>query len=79
MKVRMIKNLDKFFETIRNCKGAVTVVSDEGDNLILNSKLCQFVLASLVGKDETLLDNLEIKTEYPEDAAMLLNFLMNDK
>lgn len=79
MKVRMIKNLDKFFETIRNCKGTVTVVSDEGDNLILNSKLCQFVLAALVGKDETLLDDLEIKTTCAEDTLLLTNFLMNDK
>lgn len=79
MKIRMIKNLDNFFDVIGQCKGTVTVVSPEGDNLVLNSKLCQFVLTALFGKDETLLDDLEIKTQYPEDATLIMKFLMQDK
>ena len=43
MKITNIRNVDKFFEKVDNCKGKVELVTGEGDRLNLKSKLCQYV------------------------------------
>ena len=79
MKINMIKDFNKFFEVVDQCKGKVSVVSPEGDNIVLNSKLCRFVLAALAEKKDAILDDLELKCDNPEDVALFVNFLINDK
>lgn len=77
MKINMIKDIDAFFKVVDKCKGNVEIVSNEGDRIVLKSKLCRFVLAAMAAKkDETLLD-LEVKTEYPEDAVLLLDYMIS--
>lgn len=79
MKINMIKDFNKFFEVVDQCKGKVSVVSPEGDNIVLNSKLCRFVLVALAEKKDAILDDLELKCDNPEDVALFVNFLINDK
>ena len=79
MKINMIKDFNKFFEVVDQCKGKVSVVSPEGDNIVLNSKLCRFVLVALAEKKDAILDDLELKCDDPEDVALFVNFLINDK
>ena len=43
MKVQNIKNINKFFEVVDECKGRVELVTGEGDRLNLKSKLSQYV------------------------------------
>ena len=43
MKVQNIKNIDKFFKVVDQCKGRVELVTGEGDRLNLKSKLSQYV------------------------------------
>lgn len=78
MKINMIKDFNKFFEVVDQCKGKVSVVSPEGDNIVLNSKLCRFVLAALAEKKDAILDDLELKCDNPEDVALFVNFLINE-
>ena len=46
MKIYNIKNVDKFMKVIDSCKGTVMLVSAEGDQLNLKSKLAQYVALS---------------------------------
>lgn len=54
------------------------VVSPEGDNIVLNSQLCRFVLTALVQSGDTLLDTLELHCENPDDAALFIKYMMEE-
>ena len=43
MKVKNIKDINKFFEIVDSCTGKVELVTGEGDRLNLKSKLCQMI------------------------------------
>ena len=75
MKMYNIKDLDKFMNLVDECKGEVYVISSEGDKLNLKSKLTQFVaLSSLFSSG--YIEKLELETKDDEDAAKLLNFMI---
>ena len=76
MKISNIKDLGRFFEVVNECTGKVEVVSPEGDCIVLNSQLCRFVLASLIEKNDILLETLELKCEKLEDTNRIIKYLM---
>ena len=77
MKVQNIKNIDKFFKVVDQCKGRVELVSGEGDRLNLKSKLSQYVsMANIFSNGE--IPELEIVAYEREDIDRLINFMMND-
>jgi len=76
MKVTHIKDIDKFFEVIDNCKGKVELVTGEGDRLNLKSKLSQYVsLANIFSGGE--IPELEIVAYEKEDIDKLMSFMIN--
>ena len=77
MKVQNIKNIDKFFMVVDQCKGRVELVTGEGDRLNLKSKLSQYVsMANIFSNGE--IPELEIVAYEREDIDRLINFMMND-
>ena len=66
MKVQNIKDIEKFFKVIDECKGKVELVTGEGDRLNLKSKLSQYVSMANIFSDGT----------KPEDITRLVNFMM---
>ena len=77
MKVQNIKNIDKFFQVVDQCKGRVALVTGEGDRLNLKSKLSQYVsMANIFSNGE--IPELEIVAYEREDIDRLINFMMND-
>ena len=77
MKVQNIKNIDKFFQVVDQCKGRVELVTGEGDRLNLKSKLSQYVsMANIFSNGE--IPELEIVAYEREDIYRLINFMMND-
>ena len=77
MKVQNIKNIDKFFKVVDQCKGRVELVTGEGDRLNLKSKLSQYVsMANIFSNGE--IPELEIVAFEREDIDRLINFMMND-
>ena len=77
MKVQNIKNIDKFFKVVDQCKGRVELVTGEGDRLNLKSKLSQYVsMANIFSNGE--ITELEIVAYEREDIDRLINFMMND-
>lgn len=75
MKVQNIKDIDKFFKVIDECKGKVELVTGEGDRLNLKSKLSQYVSMANIFSDGTIAE-LEILAYEPEDITKLVNFMM---
>ena len=71
MKINRIKDFESFFK-------GVDIVSPEGDNIVLNSQLCRFVLTALVQSGDTLLDTLELHCENPDDAALFIKYMMEE-
>ena len=77
MKVQNIKNIDKFFKVVDECKGRVELVTGEGDRLNRQSKLSQYVsMANIFSNGE--IPELEIVAYEREDIDRLINFMMND-
>lgn len=65
MKVSNIKDPKGFFNVLKECKGSIELVTDEGDRLNLKSTLSQYILMSNIfsnpeiGKMELLFSNEE--------------------
>mgnify|MGYP005778212079 FL=1 len=77
MKVQNIKNINKFFEVVDECKGRVELVTGEGDRLNLKSKLSQYVsMANIFSNGE--IPELEIIAYEKEDIDRLINYMMNE-
>ena len=75
MKVQNIKDIEKFFKVIDECKGKVELVTGEGDRLNLKSKLSQYVSMANIFSDGTIAEQ-EILAYEPEDITRLVNFMM---
>lgn len=77
MKLMNVKNVDKLFETIDKCNGKVELVGED-ITLNLKSKLSQyFSLAKLFSDGE--IPELELVTHDPEDANLLVRFMMDNQ
>ena len=76
MKVENIKDIDKFFKVIDECKGKVELVTGEGDRLNLKSKLSQYVSLANIFSDGVIKE-LELVAYEPEDIDRLLNYMVN--
>lgn len=76
MKIKNIKDVDKFFQVIDSCKGKVELVSGEGDRLNLKSKLSQYISLAKVFSDGSI-SELEVIAYEPEDVDKLLKFMVN--
>ena len=75
MKVKNVKDIDKLFKVIDECKGKVELVTDEGDRLNLKSKLSQYVsMANIFSNGE--IPELEIVAHEPEDIDKLVKFMI---
>lgn len=73
MKLYHVNDINEFFKVIDSCKGKVMLVTGEGDQLNLKSKLTQYVsLAKVFSGGE--IPEMELVAYEPEDAAKLLAF-----
>ncbi len=75
MKVTNIKDVNKFFEVVDSCKGKVMLVTDEGDQLNLKSKLSQYVsLANIFSGGN--IPEMDIIASEPEDVQKIVDYMM---
>ncbi len=76
MKVENIKDINKFFSVVDECKGKVELVTGEGDRLNLKSKLSQYVSLANIFSDGVIKE-LELVAYEPEDIDRLFKFMIN--
>lgn len=75
MKLQTNANIPKFLQTVQKCRGAVTYVTPEGDNLDLKSALAQFVFAAVIAGESEQLHG-EIEFEDMADIPSLQGYLL---
>ena len=64
----------KLIKSVRQCKGDVHLLTEEGDNMNLKSKICQYVAIAMVAKPE-LLVRAQIVCDNKEDEPVLGEFV----
>jgi hypothetical protein len=75
MKIRNITNPVEFFQVLNKCKGKVILTTEEGDELNMKSKLCQYIAISKMFS-EAKIKELELLVSEPEDLTLLLQYLV---
>ena len=75
MKFFRINDVEGFFKTVDKCSGQVHVVSPEGDDIVLTSKLSR-ILFTVLNEDEFGNLNLELKCDNPDDARLFIDYLV---
>lgn len=68
-------DVESFAKLIQECKGTVTIITEEGDRLVTNSLLSALVGFATVLKVATMKE-IEFECEYPEDRVRVLDFMM---
>ena len=79
MKIYNIKNVEKFMKVIDSCKGKVMLVTSEGDQLNLKSKLTQYVALSNYFSSETSIPELELVAYESDDAMKLVDYMLTQE
>ncbi|MBD5559513.1 MAG: polya polymerase [Clostridia bacterium] len=75
MKIRNITNPQRFFEVLKDAKGRVELVTNEGDRLNLKSTLSQYIILTQIFKDAKI-DEVDLIVSEPDDLNMLLDYLV---
>ncbi len=69
-------DVESFAKLIQQCKGKVTIITEDGDRLVTNSLLSALVGFSTILKVATMKE-IEFECEYPEDKVLVIDFMMN--
>ena len=77
MKIYNVENPEKFLEVIKQCKGTVELISQEGDRLNLKSELTKYLALSKLFTDNTLINEMELIASDPDDVKLLLNYMVS--
>ena len=72
MRLNNIEELDDFLATVKSCKGAVWLESNDGDKINLKSALSRYIAIGALLSVEG--DNLELYCAEKEDEAKFLEF-----
>ena len=79
MKIYNVENPEKFLEVIKQCKGTVDLISQEGDRLNLKSELTKYLAISKLFADNTLINNMELVASDPDDVKFLMQYMMEGR
>lgn len=75
MKIKNIKNVEKFFEVVDSCKGKVELVGED-IRLNLKSKLAQYFSIAKIFSDGEI-PELEVVAYNQEDISKLMAYMID--
>lgn len=75
MKIKNIKNVEKFFEVVDSCEGKVELVGED-IRLNLKNKLAQYFIIAKIFYDGGI-PELEVIAYNQEDISKLMNFMID--
>ena len=75
MKLRNITNVEKFLETVDQCKGDVYLTTPQGDRLNLKCQLTKMLAMTSVF-DSAEIKEMDLEFSNPEDVSTMLLFSM---
>ena len=76
MKIFNIENPEKFLDVIKQCRGNVELISEQGDRLNMKSELTNYIAISQLFTDNTFINEMELIVSEPEDMKILLDYMM---
>ncbi len=76
MKLYNVNDVEKFLDTIKQCKGSVELVSQQGDRLNLKSELTKYLAITKLFKDDTFINEMELIASDPDDVKLLVDYMM---
>ncbi|GFI15290.1 hypothetical protein IMSAG249_01560 [Lachnospiraceae bacterium] len=76
MKIYNVNDVEKFLDTIKQCKGSVELVSQQGDRLNLKSELTKYLAITKLFKDDTFINEMELIASDPDDVKLLVDYMM---
>ena len=76
MKIYNVNDVEKFLDTIKQCKGSVELVSQQGDRLNLKSELTKYLAITKLFKDDTFINEMELIDSDPDDVKLLVDYMM---
>lgn len=76
MKIYNITDVEKFLDTIKQCKGSVELVSNQGDRLNLKSELTKYLAIAKLFHDNTFINEMELVASEPEDIKILMDYMI---
>lgn len=68
-------DVESFAKMINECKGKVTIITEDGDRLVTNSFLSGMIGFATVLKVASMKE-IEFECDYPEDKIKVIQFLM---
>ncbi len=75
MKIKNISNIDKFFDVINQCDGAVELSLPEGGSVNLKSKLSQYFSMATVFSNGSIKE-LDLTTHSSKDSERLIQYMV---
>ncbi len=75
MKVKNISNIDKFFDVVNQCDGAVELSLPEGGSVNLKSKLSQYFSMANVFSNGSIKE-LDLTTHSSKDSERLIQYMV---
>lgn len=74
MKLKPDVNVPAFLQAVQSCTGEVYFSTSNGDHLILNSVLSQFIFTTVIADKLQELDG-SITVQNPQDEALLRDYV----
>ena len=78
MKLKNIKNLEEFFETVDKCNGDVYLTTKEGDRLNLKSQLTKYITLAALCQTKVI-SEMDLEVSDPEDMALLVDYSLYEE
>ena len=83
MKIKNIRNVDKFFHVVSECEGQVELVTGDGSRFNLKSTLSQYLsLSNLFQPDGSVkaeLPDLNLVVHEKKDMDRLIDFMFEER
>lgn len=76
MKIYNVNDVQKFLDTIKQCKGSVELVSQQGDRLNLKSELTKYLAITKLFNDDSFINEMELIASDPDDVKLLVDYMM---
>ena len=74
IKLTKVNDIDRFMKLVNGYQGEVKIVSDQGDEINLKSKLSQFVALAKLFHENTI-ENLKLRLSNRQDVWNTIEYL----
>lgn len=75
MKIKNITNPKEFFEKLQLCKGDISLITTDGNQLNLKSKLCQYIFMTDIFSHAEI-GEMELLFTNSDDVLLMIDYVI---